>query len=96
MKILSDIKKILTLHCDESAELLSKQQDTSLNRTELVALRFHLFICRACRRYKKQLQFIRNVLMIVFGKEESILIDFKMTEQKRNQIKNKIHEQFDA
>lgn len=96
MKILSDIKKILTLHCDESAELLSKQQDTSLNRTELVALRFHLFICRACRGYKKQLQFIRNVLMIVFGKEESILIDFKMSEQKRNQIKNKIHEQFDA
>lgn len=96
MKILSDIKKILTLHCDESAELLSKQQDTSLNRTELVALRFHLFICRACRRYKKQLQFIRKVLMIMCGKEGSIPTEFKMSEKKRMQIKNIINEQSDA
>lgn len=96
MKILSDIKKILTLHCDESAELLSKQQDTSLNRTELVALRFHLFICRACRRYKKQLQFIRNVLIIVCDEKKSILTEFKMSEKKRKQIKNIINEKFNS
>ena len=94
--MLSDIKKILTLHCDESAELLSKQQDVPLSRVERTALRLHLFVCRACRRYNRQLQFIRNMFMIVRDKENAILTELKMSEEKQNQIKSMINQQFDT
>ncbi len=58
----SDIYKILTLRCDESARLLSAEKEIKLRRAERIALRMHLLGCRACRRYKRQLSFIRGFI----------------------------------
>jgi hypothetical protein len=90
----SNIKKILTLNCEESARLLSTRQDFSLRRTEQLALRLHLVICRACRRYNKQLQFIRELFQALH-KKDMVSSEFKISDEKREHIKKMVTEKPD-
>jgi hypothetical protein len=94
MGLISDIKKILTLNCEESARLLSTRQDSSLGRTEQLALRLHLMICRACRRYNKQLQFIRKLFQALH-KKDMVSSEFKISDEKRKHIKKMVNEKSD-
>ena len=48
------------LKCKEACVLLSQSQDRPLTWRERVALLLHIAICPHCRRYRKQLQFIRQ------------------------------------
>ncbi|MFH6974417.1 zf-HC2 domain-containing protein [Neisseria sp. 23W00296] len=50
------------LKCRQACRLLSEAQDRRLTRRERLALAYHLFICVHCRRYRKQLAFLRNNL----------------------------------
>lgn len=59
---LKNIIRILTLTCDQAAELLSHAQDGPLKRSERWALSFHLLICRLCRKYNRQLKLLRAIL----------------------------------
>ena len=61
-KTLKNIVFILTLRCDQASRLISNSQETPLNKAERLALSFHLLICRVCRKYKKQLKFMRDIL----------------------------------
>ena len=61
-EILKNVLRILTLRCDESSQLMSRAQETQLSRTERWALRLHLLICKSCRKYKKQLKILHDVL----------------------------------
>ena len=63
MGIWSDVYKILTLRCDESSQLLSAETDEQLKVAERIALRMHLLGCKACRRYRLQLRFMREFIM---------------------------------
>ncbi len=46
------------LSCKKIGELLSQAMDRKLSFREQLALKFHLFICKTCSCYDKQLQFI--------------------------------------
>lgn len=59
MSILSNIRMILSLSCNESSRLLSDGLDRQLSLTERIALRGHLFACRRCRRFRNILQHLR-------------------------------------
>lgn len=48
------------LDCKHAARLLSQQQDRRLTPRERLQLRLHLMICPHCRRYGKQMDFIRD------------------------------------
>lgn len=48
--------------CKEATHLVSQRLDRSLSRRERIALRFHVWLCRNCRRFERQLQFLRNTL----------------------------------
>lgn len=48
--------------CAEITKLLSESQDRSLLFVESLESRTHLMMCRGCRTYKKQLQFLREVV----------------------------------
>ena len=61
-KTLKNIVFILTLRCDQASRLISNSQEAPLNKAERLALSFHLLICRVCRKYKKQLKFMRDIL----------------------------------
>jgi len=56
------IKYILTLSCDEATRLASATMDRRLSSVERVGLRMHYLCCRFCRRYRRQLHLIRQLL----------------------------------
>jgi hypothetical protein len=51
--------------CREAAERLSREQDQPGPRSRSMALRLHLLICGHCRRYARQLQWLRASLQRV-------------------------------
>jgi predicted anti-sigma-YlaC factor YlaD len=52
----------LNLPCREYARLSSEALDRPLTRSERWALRIHLISCLACRRYARQIAFLRAAL----------------------------------
>jgi hypothetical protein len=51
--------RILTLHCETASELASQEMDEPLGLADRLALRAHVLICRSCRRFQRQLRWIR-------------------------------------
>ena len=49
-------------NCREACTLLAEAQDRKLTLRERVLLNFHLAVCPPCRRYRKQLAFLRENL----------------------------------
>jgi predicted anti-sigma-YlaC factor YlaD len=50
------------LDCASIERLLSRAMDTRLCRAERWAVRLHLVYCRACRRFKRELDQLRTIL----------------------------------
>lgn len=48
--------------CSEITELLSEAQDRKLSFLESFAARTHLMMCRGCRHYSQQLDFLRSAV----------------------------------
>jgi hypothetical protein len=59
--------KVLSPCCRDAARLLSESMDHRLPLAERVGLRVHLLLCGLCRRYGRQLIFLRR-LVEVFAK----------------------------
>jgi len=47
--------------CREAARLQSEAMDGPLRLRQRIGLRIHLFLCKWCRRYGKQIGFLRAV-----------------------------------
>jgi predicted anti-sigma-YlaC factor YlaD len=58
------------LSCKQASELLSQSLDRPLTRRERWALRLHLWICAACRRFGRQLMLIRLAVGKVVAETE--------------------------
>lgn len=89
------------MRCDQASQLISNSQERQLNRPERCALSFHLLICRVCRKYKKQLKFMRNILLRLkepqlYYETASSLVDEKQSREMRGRISKKIHEKLDS
>ncbi len=61
MATLREMCRLLNAHCDQMSALMSRAHDDTLPRCERWAVRLHLLYCSACRRYRRQLQFITQV-----------------------------------
>ena len=48
------------LSCKEAAALVSESLDRKLPLAQRIALRMHLFFCRFCRRFSRQVLFLRG------------------------------------
>lgn len=60
--------------CLEVARRLSREQDEPEPRARSMALRMHLLFCNHCRRYDKQLRWLRfNTQRALMGTDESQL-----------------------
>jgi len=88
---MANIKEILTLNCEQASRLLSHQQDAELTRSERWALKLHLLICRACRRYKSQLGMVRKTFSILRGKADTSPPELRISDEKRDEIKKTLH-----
>lgn len=51
--------------CREVAAQLSREQDTAQPTPRRLSLRLHLMMCRHCRRYERQLAWLRQSLIRV-------------------------------
>ena len=99
--VLKNIIRILTLTCDQSAELMSKAQETQLTRAERWALRLHLLICTSCRKYKKQLNILRTTLKKIarpstYEADVPPLLDADQARALKKRISKRIRENLDS
>jgi hypothetical protein len=100
-KTLKNIVFILTLRCDQASRLISYSQEAPLNIAERWALSFHLLICKMCRKYKKQLKLMRDVLgRLTESRLYEIVASSLLTEEQsqalRSRISKKIREKLDS
>ena len=58
--MLNTIWKVLTLGCQESTQLLSASLDRRLTWGERLAVKAHVFFCWSCRRFRRQIVFLRE------------------------------------
>jgi len=50
------------LNCKQVTHLLSEAQDRELTLGERLPLRLHLAMCKGCRNFEKQMDFLRAAL----------------------------------
>ena len=50
------------LTCKDASRLVSEAEDRPLGLRERLGLRLHLWICANCRRYERQIRFLRKAL----------------------------------
>lgn len=62
MSRLRTVWDLLNLPCEGMVHLASESLDRDLTRWERLALKSHLFYCRACRRYVLQLRLLRMAM----------------------------------
>ena len=58
---------VLTLRCEAASALSSQELDEPLSRLDRTALWCHLLACRSCRRFRKQLRWIRAASAAIAG-----------------------------
>jgi predicted anti-sigma-YlaC factor YlaD len=61
MRELRHIVRLLNLPCEGIAALVSQSLDGDLPRAERLVVRLHVLYCAACRRYRRQVLFLRMV-----------------------------------
>ena len=54
--------RTLSPDCREASRLQSRALDHSLSLAQRFGLRLHLFLCQWCRRYGKQIRFLRQAV----------------------------------
>jgi len=50
------------LSCKQASQLVSQGLDKKLSTRELIALKFHLFLCKYCSRFNRQLKNLHVVI----------------------------------
>ena len=63
---------LLIPSCAETARRLSLHQDGQLSRGALIGMRLHLAGCRFCRRYARQLRFLRESMHAYADRLDSV------------------------
>lgn len=48
------------LSCKETTHLLSQAQDRKITVTERIHLEMHLAMCKGCKNFKQQMNFLRE------------------------------------
>jgi len=79
------------ISCESAAKLTSKNHDDRLGVYERIKLLFHLQMCKICNIYKKQQDWIHEVL----GKKGDLKFDEEQSEKLKNCIIDKVHESRD-
>ncbi|MCA0894742.1 zf-HC2 domain-containing protein [Microbulbifer agarilyticus] len=60
------------MDCKQATRLLSEQQERNLSRREKLALKFHVFMCKACRNFGQQMGTLRDLARSYAKGEEKV------------------------
>mgnify|MGYP007071000102 CR=1 FL=1 len=79
----------LSPSCREATRLQSEAMDRPLSLRKRIGLRIHLMLCRWCRRYGKQIGFLRSVAH-EHEKQEATLPPQTLRSEARERIKARL------
>ena len=88
----SAIKLLLTLTCEESTRLVSESLDRGLRPVERWAVQLHAVSCRSCRRYRKQLSFLRNAIARLSGGDAGAAASTSLDRDAKRRIRRALAE----
>src|SRR5204862_6034736 len=80
----------LSPSCKEAARLQSEALDRKLPLRQRFGLRVHLLLCKWCRRYGKQITFLRNAAR-EHPDEMAEPVPQKLSAEARERIKQRLH-----
>lgn len=60
--VVSAIRLLLTLRCEQSTRIVSESLDRELSAVERWSVRLHYISCWSCRRFGKQIRQMRDVM----------------------------------
>ena len=80
------------MHCRKATQLISQGMDRPLTRTEKLSLRWHLLLCTACKRYRRQLLLVRVVMrrFADWMDESTMSPDLRLSPDARDRIRQAI------
>jgi hypothetical protein len=62
MKLMRMLIRLLKMTCEGAASLVSGSLDRRPTGLERLAMRLHLLVCPGCRRFERQMWFLRSVM----------------------------------
>ena len=86
MSLWKAIRLLLTLHCEESTQLMSASLERELSAVERWAVRLHAGVCRSCRRFRRQLKFLQEAAR----RRADTPVQDTMPQHLRNQIRREL------
>lgn len=87
-----DTKGKMMITCKEATFLISKKQQDKLNTIEKMQLKMHLLMCKYCRRFSIQVNFMTRAIQRLKDKVEERGVKIHLSEEQKQQIKRKISE----
>lgn len=79
------------ISCKEVSVLVSKSLDERLDWRERVQVRLHLFICKACANFVRQMRVLRLATRRVAEGRKSAPLDARLSDQARRRIEETLH-----
>lgn len=89
MNGLKALRLLLALTCEESTRLISDQCERPLSPVERWAVRLHFISCMPCRRFRKQLAFLHQLLQTRY-QHDPRLRAARLSPQTRDRIARQI------
>ncbi|GET33109.1 hypothetical protein PbJCM13498_19720 [Prolixibacter bellariivorans] len=81
------------LSCEDATGLISRKQHEKLTFKERVQLTIHLWSCKFCRRFERQLNYLNRVIGHLKQDADKGVINFPMTDTIRTQIDEKLQDE---
>src|SRR5262245_18349601 len=83
--LLATLNARLMFTCHDMTGLNSKGQDATLPRATRWRMKLHFVLCVWCRRYRRQLRFLRNALLVL-PERNLDLIDHKLSPEAKARL----------
>ena len=80
------------LSCKDASRLVSDSQERELGLRERLNLRIHLWMCVNCRRFERQILFMRKALHLLSRHAESDMDDIELPAEARERIRKVLNE----
>jgi hypothetical protein len=82
-------RKYIYISCEKATLLWCKKAETDLNVNEAIRLRFHLFCCKSCAQFAKQIVFIEGKLIDLLQNRA----EFKLSPSKKAEIQQMMNDE---
>lgn len=84
--------KVLSPTCREAVRLQSDSLDRTLPFPERLGLRLHLLLCKWCRRYARQIRFLREALRCA-DEKTAVVARIPLPVATRDQLKARLRQE---